>query len=248
MTRLHLTNSIYINIKAFQKIKDYQPSEFLLKIAFGAFILLFLQACTPALYHVNLKYEPTGKFLKLEKAGPDFLMTVTMLNDIRKVDDKLQLGKVTTMDGSVVPILPEYMKVPDAVTMNIREYLFKSGYRISNDIPIWDLREETINKGWGKILVGGNIDELEIVCEDSFPVKTYRTKVKLSFVFADVPVKKIFYRSSVKSSSSLKDVSFSEKILDKQMNAVLSDALEMMFNDPAMKKKIEDASKTLGRY
>lgn len=24
----------------------------------------------------------------------------------------------------------------------------------SNDVPIWDLREETINKGWGKILVG----------------------------------------------------------------------------------------------
>lgn len=243
MRRLHLRNSIYIHVKALQKIRDYKISDFLLKIAFGAFILLSLQACTPALYHVNLKYEPTGKFLKLEKAGPDFLVTVAMFNDRRKVDDKLQLGRVTTMDGSVVPIFTQYLKIPDAVTTNIRQYLFKSGYRISNDIPIWDLREETINKVWGKILVGGNIDELEIVCEDSFPVKTYRTKVKLSFFFADVPEKRIFYRTSVASSSSLKDVSFSEKILDKQINAVFSDALEDMFNDPAMKTKIEDVAK-----
>jgi len=243
MKRLDWKSSIYIHVKALQKIKDYQLSYFLLKIAFGAFILLFLQACTPALYHVNLKYEPTGKFLQLEKAGPDFLVTVAMFNDIRHIDDKLQMGRVTTMDGSVVPILPQYTKVPDAVTTNIREYLFKSGYRISNDNPIWDLKEETINKGWGKILVGGNIDELEIVCDDSFPVKTYRTKVKLSFVFADVPEKRIFYRTSIRSSASLKDVSFSEKILDKQINAVFSDALEDMFNDPAMKKEIEDVSK-----
>lgn len=243
MRRLDLKNSIYRHVKALKEMKDCQISHLFSKIVFGAFILLFLQACTPALYHVTLKYEPTGKILKLEKAGPDFLMTVAMFNDIRQVDDKVQVGRVTTIGGSVVPILPKYMKVPDAVTMNIREYLFKSGYKIPNDIPNWDLREETIDKGWGKILVGGNIDELEIVCEDSIPVKTYQAKVKLTFVFADVPEKRIFYRSSIESSASLKDVSFSEKILDKQISAVLSDVLEKMFNDPAMKKIIEDASK-----
>ena len=244
MKSLDLKNSIYGYIKTLQKMRACQVSDLFFKIVFGTFILLFLQACAPSLYHVNLKYEPTGKFLKLEKSGPDFLVTVAMFKDIRRVDDKLQLGRVTTVEGSVIPILPKNMKVADTVTMNIREYLFESGYRVSNDIPIWDLREETINKGWGKILVGGNIDELEIVCDDSFPMKTYRTKAKLHFVFADVPEKRIFYRSSVESSASLEDVSFSEKVLDKQMIAVFSDALEKMFNDPATKKGIEDASKT----
>ena len=244
MRPLDLQKSICLHIKPLQKIKKCQRSNFFAKIALGAFIILFLQACTtPDLYHANLKYEPTGTFPEMKKAGSNSLITVAMFNDIRQIDDKLQLGRVTTMGGTVVPIFPEYMKIPDAVTTSIREYFFKSGYRISNDVPIWDLREETINKGWGKILVGGNIDELEIVCDDSFPVKTYRTKLKLTFVFADVLKKRIFYRSSIENSASLQDISFSEEILNKQTSAVLSGALEKMFNDPAMRKRIEDALK-----
>ena len=249
MKRLNLKNSLCLHIKPHQKIRNCQRSDFFTKIALGAFIILFLQACTtPALYHANLKYEPTGTFPEMEKAGSNSLITVAMFNDIRKIDDKQQLGRVMTMGGTVVPIFPEYMKIPDAVTTSIREYLFKSGYRISNDVPIWDLREETINKGWGKILVGGNIDELEIVCDDSFPVKTYRTKLKLTFVFADVAQKRIFYRSSIENSASLEEASFSEEILDKQISAVLSDALEKMFNDPAMRKRIEDALKMKNKH
>ena len=243
MKLLDLKNSLCLHIKPHQKIKNYQRSYFFTKIAL-AFIILFLQACTtPELYHANLKYEPTGTFRKLEKAGPDSLITVAMFNDIRQTDDKLQLGRVTTINGTVVPIFPEYMKIPDAVTTSIREYLFKSGYRISNDVPIWDLKGKSINKGWGVILVGGNIDELEIVCDDSFPVKTYRSKVRLTLVFADVAKKRIFYRSSIENSASQEEVSFSEEILNKQINAVLSGALEKMLNDPAMRKRIEDALK-----
>jgi hypothetical protein len=74
-------------------------------------------------------------------------------------------------------------------------------------------------------------------------VKTYQAKIHLSFVFANVLDKRIFYRSSVESSSSLKDVSFSQELLQMQINAVLSDALERMFNDPKMKKTIEEAAK-----
>jgi hypothetical protein len=179
----------------------------------------------------------------MEKGGPDFPVTVAMFNDIRKIDDRLVLGRVTTVEGDLIPILPRYNKVTEAVTTSIREYLFKSGYKISNDIPVWDLKEETISKDWGRILIGGNIDELEIVCKKSFPVKTYEAKIKLTFVFANVPDKRIFYRASVGNSNSLKDVSFSEELLEKQINAVLADALESMFNDPKMKKTIEEGAK-----
>jgi hypothetical protein len=207
------------------------------------FVMVGVSACSPALYHVNLKYEPSEKSVKLEKGGPDFPVTVAMFNDIRKIDDRLVLGRVTTVEGDLIPILPRYNKVTEAVTTSIREYLFKSGYKISNDIPVWDLKEETIGKDWGRILIGGNIDELEIVCKKSFPVKTYEAKIKLTFVFANVPDKRIFYRSSVENSNSLKDVSFSEELLEKQINAVLADALESMFNDPKMKKTIEEGAK-----
>lgn len=79
-------------------------------------------------------------------------------------------------------------------------------------------------------------------------MKTYRTKLKLTFVFADVLEKRIFYRSSIENSASLQDISFSEEILDKQISAVLSGALEKMFNDPAMRKRIEDAAKMKNKH
>jgi hypothetical protein len=243
MRGLDLKSSIFIHIKTLQKIKDCQISDFISKIAIGAFILLFLQACAPAVYHVNLKYEPPGKFLNMEKSGPDFPITVAKFNDIRKVDDRVVLGRVRTVEGDLIPILPRYNKVTESVTTSVRDYLFKSGYKISNDIPVWDLKEETISKDWERILIGGNIDDLEIVCEKSFPVKTYEAKIKLTFVFANVPDKRIFYRSSVENSNSLRDVSFSEELLEKQINAVLADALESMFNDPKMKKTIEEAAR-----
>jgi hypothetical protein len=207
------------------------------------YVLVGLSACAPAVYHVNLKYDASGKFLKQGKAGPDFPVTVAMFNDIRKTDDKMLLGRVMTLDGDRIPIFPKYSKVTEAVTTSIRGYLFKSGYKVSNEIPVWDLKEGIISKDWGKILIGGNIDDLEIVCEKSFPVITYQAKAKLTFVFANVPDKRIFYRASVENSNSLKDVSFSEELLEEQINAVLSEALEKMFNDPKMKKTIEDGAK-----
>ncbi len=213
------------------------------EIIFLALILLSLQACSPKLYHVNLKYEPSRTFLNMEKGQPDFPVTVAMFNDIRKVDDRLVLGMVTTVQGDLIPILPNYNKVNEAVTVCIRDCLSNLGYKISNDKPTWDLEEETIRKDLGRILIGGNIDDLEIVCKKSLTVKTYQAKIKLSFVFANVPDKRIFYRSSVEDSNSLKDISFSEELLEKQINAVLSDALGQMLNDPKMKETIEEAAK-----
>lgn len=243
-----LKNKIYRHFQTIQRIKDYRVSGLFFRIAFGALIPLFIQACTPALYHVDLKYQPTEKFLKLQNVGPDFLITVAMFNDVRKIDDKLKLGMVIIDYGSAIPIFPKYLKVPDAVTMNIRDYLFKSGYRISNDIPSWDLMEKTINKGWGKILIGGNINELTINCNDSFPVQTCQSKVNLTFTFVDVPKKRVIYHSSVESSAFLKDVFFSESVLETQINSAFSDALEKMFNDPEMKKQIDNTVKMKSEY
>jgi hypothetical protein len=205
-------------------------------------VMVGASACSPAVYHVNLKYEPTGQVTMPEKTIPDIPVTVAVFNDIRKVDDTLVLGRVTTLEGDRIPILPRYKKVTEAVTASIREYLFKAGYKVSNEMPRWNLKEETIDQDWGRILIGGNIDDLEIICEKSFPAKTYQAKAKLSFVFANVRDKRIFYRASVENSNSLKDVSFSEELLEKQINAVLSDALEKMFNDPKMKKTIEEGA------
>jgi len=228
--------------KTFRKKRGGRGTNFFLAMA-SACVLLSLHACAPVLYHADLKYEPTNEYPKLEKIKPDFTMTIALFNDMRQIDDTIRMGKVSTADGTIVPVLPRYTKVADAVTAGIREYLYKSGYEISTQSPPWDLKEDTIDKNWGRILIGGSIEDLEIVCEKSIPVKTYQSKVKLALVFADIPKKRIFYHTRVESKAALKDVFFSEKILTRQINGAYAEALEKIFDDPAIRKKIEEAAK-----
>jgi hypothetical protein len=204
--------------------------------------LLSLEACAPSLYHVELKYQPSGKLCQLDiKKMSNYTVTVAKLNDVRKIEDKLLIGKVMNDSGNSIPILPRYINVGDSVSLNIKEFLTNLGYKVANENPSWNLKEETIHQDWGNILVGGNIDELEITCEDSILKKTYHVNVKLSIVFANVPEKRIFDRLTVKSSTSFEDVFMSEKTMNKQINAAFSDAVESIFCDSATTNKIEKA-------
>ena len=70
----------------------------------------------------------------------------------------------------------------------------------------------------------------------------------MTFTFVDVPKKRVIYHSSVESSAFLKDVFFSESVLETQINSAFSDALEKMFNDPEMKKQIDNTVKMKSEY
>jgi hypothetical protein len=200
--------------------------------------LFALQACTPAVYQINLKFIPPEKAMRQPR--PDARITVATFNDIRRMDDRLLLGKIKA-SGDVVPIIPMRERVPEAVTSSIRDVLSRAGYKLTDERPTWDLKESTINPRWGKLVIGGNIDTLEMTGEDAIPVKTYQTKVRLTFVLADCAARKILYRSSVETSSSLKDITFSGERIEKEINTTLTDALLKIFNDPATIRKIDEA-------
>ncbi len=200
--------------------------------------LFALQACTPAVYQINLKFIPPER--AIQQPRPDAKITVATFNDIRRMDDRLLLGQIKS-SGDVVPILPMKERVPEAVTSSIRDVLSRAGYKLTDERPVWDLKETTINPHWGRLVIGGNIDTLEMTGEDAIPVKTYQTKVRLTFVLADCAAGKILYRSSVETSSSLKDITFSGERIEKEINTTLTDALMKMLNDPATTRKIDEA-------
>jgi hypothetical protein len=200
--------------------------------------LLALQACTPAVYQINLKFIPPEKTFRQPR--PDARITVATFNDVRRMDDRLLLGQIKS-SSDVVPILPMKERVPEAVTSSIRDVLTRAGYKLTDERPPWDLKESTINPHWGKLVIGGNIDTLEMTGEDAIPVKSYQTKVRLTFVLADSVARKILYRSSVETSSALKDITFSGERIEKEVNATFTDALMKMLNDPATINKIDEA-------
>jgi len=108
------------------------------------------------------------------------------------------------------------------------------------------LTESSILPDWGNILIGGSIDELQVVCQDLLPTKKYQAKVKLTVYFADVRKQFIFYKTMAQSSSSLEHILFSEEKLEAQMNSALSDAIEKIFEGGRAEDKMIEAMKTKG--
>jgi len=207
-------------------------------------ILAFMiTACAPSIYSINIRYEPSKAVPEAGDAGKRVPLTVAAFNDVRPGGDDLLVGRVVTSQGKRVPVIPKNMKPSKAVAEILRDHLKRSGYTVTSEIPNWNLQENTIKKEWGKVLIGGNIDKLEIVCDDNIPVKKYRAEVKLSLFFANVQTEKIFYRISATGATSLEHVRFSEEILEQQVNGALSSAIEDVLGGSAIRSKMQEVLK-----
>jgi len=209
----------------------------------GLMLLVSTTGCSPKLYNVNMRYQPTKVIAPAVTDGRKFSLTVASFIDRRKMEDTLLLGRVVKSDGSSIPILPQYVKAADAVAAALRELLIQSGYGVSPEKALWDLQESTIRPEWGTILVGGAIDELDVTCVESLTMKKYTAKARVTLSFADVQKKRIFYRVTTESSSSLDHIIFSEEKLEGQINGVLSDAMEKALEGPETGRQIRETLK-----
>jgi hypothetical protein len=213
----------------------------------GIFVCLFLlvsiAGCAPKLYNVNMRYEPTKVIQPALTDGRKYSLTVASFIDQRKMEDTIMIGRVIQSSGTPIPILPKYVKPTDAVASALRELLFKAGYTVSPDRPAWDLSENAILPEWGTLLVGGTIDELDVTCVETLTMKRYSAKARVTLFFADVQKKRIFYRVTSESSSSLDHIIFSEEKLESQINGALSDAMEKAIGGRETDRQIREALK-----
>jgi len=221
--------------------KGKDPGRGLIGIIVSLSLLFLANGCTPALYSINMRYEPTKVVQPPPTSGQKYSVTVASFVDQRKMQDTLLIGRVIKSDGETIPILPQYVKPPDAVASALRELLFNSGYLVSPDRPVWDLQEASIRSEWGAILIGGTIDDLDVTCLDNLTMKRYSARARVTLIFADVQKKRIFYRVTSESSSSLDHIVFSEEKLESQINGVLSDAMEKAIEGPETNRQIRDA-------
>jgi hypothetical protein len=198
-----------------------------------------LAGCAPSLYSIDMKYTPQGAKPQgdLQKTP----VTVAMFIDGRNIKDPLRIGTVYKTDGGAIPVFPRYASPTDAVTAAVGNVLGRSGYKVSAGKPVWDLNEQSLRSDWGRIVIGGRIEEMEVVCRDTLPVKKYRSKVRLALFLADAEKGRILYRATAESSSSLDHVLFSEDRLESQINTALSDAVEKLFEGKAIERKIREA-------
>lgn len=195
-----------------------------------------------SLYTINIRYEPTKVPPAADTAMQKRVLTVTTFQDARTIDDPLKVGYVLRPDGRKIFILPENKKAAEAVTDAARDYFYKAGYSVSGERPDWNLQEGTIGPTWGNVAIGGTINKMEIICDDSkplSPVRTYSAVVNLGVTVADVAGKRILYKTSVEGNASLKDVSFSVDKLQNQLNTVLADVLERLLTGSEFRKQLQ---------
>jgi len=209
-------------------------------IAALAFAMIW--GCASALYSVDMKYVPTRPIPEMKGSEKKIKITVAAFEDLRTISDTTLIGRVIKSDRQNIPVLPKYVRPPMAVASALKEIFLKAGYQVAPDIPRWDLKEESIRKEWGAILIGGSIDELEVICEDKMTIKKYRAKAKITVFLANTQTSKIFYKVSAQSSVSLEHILFSEERLEEQISTALSDAIEKIFEGNEITAKILDTA------
>lgn len=196
-------------------------------------------------YSINMQYGAEQAvipaYLKAEEKTRGAIISVAEFTDTRQVDDKKIIGRVRERDDTKVPVFLKNVIPTKAVSNGIKEYLKKAGYKVADKIVQWDLKEETMPKGNGKVIIGGSIEELEVTCWRGVFSHSYKANLKLTIVIADLAKGKIIYKSKVESSSSKDDVSFSEKELGEQASTVLGDAIKKVFEEKAVAQKIKEA-------
>jgi hypothetical protein len=211
----------------------------------AVFVATLLVGCAPALYSVNMKYVATRTFPTAQGVVQPIALTVAAFQDVRKIADNMLIGRVIKSNGEEIRVLPKFVRPSQAVTEPVKEFLRKAGYRVDTESPAWDLQESGIKKAWQPILVGGSIDDLDVVCRESLTLMKYTAKVKLTIYFADTLTGKIFHTITTDSSASLDHVLFSEERLEQQINIALSGAIEKLFEGRDITNIINEQAKQL---
>lgn len=215
-------------------------------LLFAFCIAVSLSACARvSRYTIDINYEPADTTPALNKNVRKLVVTVSKFNDLRQVEDKMVIGKVIKSDGTEIPIFPKLRIPSDAVTGAVKDYLKKTGYRLSAGTPDWDLKNDTINKEWGNIVIGGNIHEFEIVCTKEFPIRKYTARVKFVAGFANVRKPETIVKITVESTPTLEHIRFSEQKIEEVMNDAMSIAIRKVFESQEINRIFIDAAKEI---
>jgi hypothetical protein len=209
-------------------------------------LLFILSGCAGQnAYSINMYYDAEHavipEYLTPDVKSFDTAVSVAEFTDIRQVEEKLVIGHVVEDDGTKVSVFPKNIKATRSVSSGIKNYLKKAGYQVAERIEQWDLKEENIPPGDSKVLIGGDIEELEITCRRNFPTSSYKSNIKLNIVFADMDKGRILYKTTVESIYSREHVLFSENILGEQADIVLADAIEKLFEDKNEAQKLKQS-------
>jgi hypothetical protein len=202
-------------------------------------------AGTQSRYNIHMQYDVSKTVIpdnvKAEGKAQGVIISIAEFTDIRQVDDKKIIGYVRERDDTRVPIFTKNDAATMVVANGIKEYLKKAGYGVADKTIQWNLKEETLPKGSGKVIIGGTIESMEVTCWRGVFSHDYKANMKLNLVIADAAKGEILYQGSVTFAYSRTDVSFSEGELGRVASIALGEAIEKIFEGKTIMEKIKEA-------
>ena len=216
-----------------------------IKMLFSLFIIVAgIAACAEvANYAININYIPQKGITRNKSAQGKFVITIAAFNDTRIVDDKTIIGKKVKSRNDKILALATADNPARDVSSAFRYFLLKAGYSVDEVMPEWDLRDSSISSAWGRLVIGGSIDELEVICRTEGAGVQYNTRVKLHVVFADVQRKTILHTTTLESTATLKHLMCSGEMIQEQINGALSMAIEKIAENGELDKIVAEISK-----
>jgi hypothetical protein len=206
-------------------------------------IIFNIAACAEvSKYAINIDYIPQKSVTHNNSAQKMFSITVATFNDVRTVADKAIIGKKVKSKNDKIIALATADNPARAVSSAFRYFLLRTGYSVDREMPEWDLRDQAINSTWGTLVIGGSIDELEVVCRSERAGVQYDSRVKLHVLFADVQRKKILHTTTLESIATLKHIKCSGEMMQEQINSALSLAIEKVAENGELDKVIAEIS------
>jgi hypothetical protein len=208
-----------------------------------AAVLGLLGACGPSVktYVVDMRYL-YGGLPDASYGQEQITINVARFRDARRNVDRRAVGAVKApwWDDSV-PIVPRERTPAEIVTDGVRAQLTKEGFALSGPAPLWNLEPATLDKAWGRYILGGVIEELYLNGKDDPPFSYYDASVRLTFVLGDTETGAI-ERFTQERESSQTLVTMNVESLERQINTVLSRVIAEGLYEDRVRAAIRDVS------
>ncbi len=200
-------------------------------VIFG--ISAFAGCATPGPILLEFQYRAPQD---VSSANIKTVVGVSPFKDDRGVVNSV-IGKRTVTATNETDDLVIQGTVSDKVTASFKNALKSRGIA-QKDFVAWDLTEAGIPSDGAGLLISGEIKKLWVDAVSRFANTTIKAAVQMRITVADTSQKKIIRVMDVSSAMESQSMAFSTELVADTVGDALSNALDQIFKDEELKKKL----------
>jgi predicted small lipoprotein YifL len=205
-------------------------------LGISALAIILLAGCTqkgPFLM-ASIEYVPPKE---LVAATPKVVVGVSPFKDERGKQASV-LGVKKSTSSSIENDLVIQGTGAELVTARLKDALKARGFSVK-DVAAWDMTAEGIKADGVDVLMSGEIQSLWVETVTSIFSVDLKANAQLRVVMADVPDKKMLRAITVNNSVDRKNIAFSFEYVQQTLSEALSAAINQVFDDEEVKKKLK---------